>query len=558
MDNIKAIYSDVEGVPAHLEAVQADIVANAGQFRPAEGESSGEGGAQPFAWALRYGVNVLVDNSTSKGAPVILESHPSYHNLMGRIEHEMVMGATNTNFNMIRPGALHRANGGYLVIPARDVLINPYAWEGLKRALHDGEIRIIELGNQLSLLSTATLEPEPIPLNVKVVLVGTSLLYYMLRQYDDDFAKLFKVRAEFASVMDRRPQTEYEYGLFVKSVVEDNRLSPFSRTAVARIIEYSSRLADNQNKLTTRFSTIADLVREAAYWAKKSDDRQIVSAADVQRAIEESIYRSNLVEEQIQELIAEGTLLIDISGEVVGQVNALSVMMLGDYEFGRPNRVSAAAYPGKGGVVDIERQARLGGAVHTKSVLILSGLLGRLYGRGQPLNLTASLTFEQSYDEVEGDSASAAEFIALLSAIAEIPVRQDLAITGSINQHGRIQAIGGVNEKIEGFYTVCRAKELTGSQGVIIPASNLRHLMLRDEVIQAVAEGHFCIWAVATLDEALALMTGREPGQRQPDGTYPPSSFHQMATARLAAFSKALDATGSKSTSENSAKEKID
>jgi predicted ATP-dependent protease len=371
--------------------------------------------------------------------------------------------------------------------------------------------------------------------------VGTPVLYYMLRYYDEDFAKLFKVRAEFASLMKRDPQAEQEYGLFVKSVVMEHNLPPFDRSAVAKIVEYSSRLADDQDRLSTRFGKIADLVREAAYWAKKTDGRQLVTAGDVQRAIQESIYRSNLVEERIQDLIAEGTLMVDVTGQAVGQVNALSVLMLGDYEFGRPNRVTASAYAGKGGVVDIERQAKLGGAVHTKSVLILSGLLGKLYGRTQPLNVSASLTFEQSYDEVEGDSASTAEFAALLSAIAAIPVRQDIAVTGSINQHGALQPIGGANEKIEGFFAVCKARGLTGEQGVILPVGNLRHLMLQDEVIEAVRERRFHLWAVGTLDEALALLTGLEPGVLQADGSFPPGSFHAAVMGKLAAFSKALE-----------------
>jgi lon-related putative ATP-dependent protease len=539
METLKGKYTGLEGVLTHLEAVQADIVEHASQFRPGDGDSPG--GLASAGWALRYSANVLVDNSSCKGAPVIVESHPSYYNLMGRIEHEVVMGATHTDFSMIRPGALHRANGGYLVVSARDVLLNPYAWEGLKRALHDGEVRIIELGNQLSLLSTATLEPESIPLQVKVVLVGTPLLYYMLRYYDEDFAKLFKVRAEFTSLMKRDQQTEQEYGLFVKSVVMDYKLPAFDRSAVAKIVEYSSRLADDQDKLSTRFGKISDLVREAAYWAKKTDGRDLVTASDVQRAVQESVYRSNLVEERIQDLIAEGTLMVDVSGQAVGQVNVLSVMMLGDYEFGRPNRVTASAYAGKGGVVDIDRQAKLGGAVHTKGVLILTGLLGRLYGRTQPLNLSASLTFEQSYEEVEGDSASTAEFAALLSAIADIPLRQDLALTGSINQHGVLQPIGGVNEKIEGFYATCKARGLTGEQGVILPTGNLRHLMLQDEVINAVREHRFHLWVVATLDEALALLTGIDPGVRQPDGSYPPGSFHAAVMGKLMAFSKALE-----------------
>ncbi|HSF82243.1 MAG TPA: ATP-binding protein [Anaerolineales bacterium] len=553
LEAIKSSYTNLPSVLAHLEAIKKDIIDHVDQFRAKESGDASEGLAGMLAkreWIRRYETNLLIDNSSLKGAPVVVESHPSYPNLLGRIEHEVVMGGSRTDFTMIHPGALHRANGGYLVIPARDLLINAYAWEGLKHTLRDGKIRIIELGQQLGLLSTVTLEPEPIPLNLKVVLVGTPMLYYLLRAYDEDFAKLFKVRAEFATTMDRNPDTEHEYGLFVKSVVVDNKLPVFDRTAIARIIEYSSRLAEDQAKLSTRFGKIADLVREAAYWARKVDgnagqveeDRDVlVTATAVQRAIDESIYRSNLIEERIQEMIAEGTLLISVSGEVIGQVNALSVALLGDYAFGRPTRVTAVAFPGKGGVVDIERQAKLGGPIHTKGILILSGLLGGRYGQGRPLSLSASLTFEQSYDEVEGDSASAAEFFALLSAIAEVPLRQDRAITGSINQRGEIQAIGGVNEKIEGYFSTCKALGLTGEQGVIIPAGNVKHLMLSADVLKAVQANQFHVWSIQTIEDGLRLLTDIEAGELQGDGSYPEGTFNHAVVKRLAEFTKLLE-----------------
>ena len=591
MQTLKGKYTGLESVLAHLDTVQADILEHADQFRRNDSSSASNSGGQQAQreWVHRYEVNVLVDNSGLKGGPVILESHPSYTNLLGRIEHEMMMGASHTDFSMIHAGALHRAHGGYLVVPARDILINPYAWEGLKRVLRDGEIRIVELGQQLGLVSTVTLDPEPIPLNVKVVLVGTPILYYLLRAYDEDFAKLFKVRAEFASTMERTQETEHEYSLFVKSVLDDNHLPPFDRMAIARIIEHSARMADDQGKLSTRFGKIADLIREAAYWAaqmgkdasqqnsksanlqlnesasqrvsesnkkakrkktqlqasnqKSSINNQqlIVTDEAVKRAIEESIYRSNLVEERLQELFADGTLMIDLSGRVVGQVNALSVYLLGDYAFGRPSRVTAVAYAGKGGVVDIDRQAKLGGPVHTKGILILGGLLGARYGRKQPLSLTASLTFEQSYDEVEGDSASAAELLALLSAISDIPLRQDRALTGSVNQRGQIQAIGGANEKIEGFYLTCKTRGLTGEQGVIIPLSNVTSLMLRDEVVQAVEAGMFHVWPVHTIEEAIRLLTDTEPGERGADNLFPEGSFNRAVMDRLAEFTKASE-----------------
>jgi lon-related putative ATP-dependent protease len=552
ISEIKAKYEDLEQVVNYLDAVQKDILANVNQFIPSgpEAQKLLESLAANQDWTRRYTVNLLVDNSNTRGAPVILESQPSYQNLLGRIEHEFIMGASRTDFSMIRAGAFHRASGGYLILPARDVLVNTYAWEGLKRVLRDRCIRIIELSNQLGLLSSVTLEPEPIPLDTKVVLVGTPLLYYLLRSYDEDFAKLFKVRAEFATLMERTPETEHEYGLFVKSVVDDNQLPPFDKTAVARIIEYSARLAEDQTKLSTRFGKIADLVCEAAYWAEKNG-RSMIKAESVQRAIDETIYRSNLLDERVQELIDKGTLMIDVEGIKVGQINALSVISLGDYDFGKPSRLTASVSSGKGGVVDIEREAKLGGPIHTKGVLIINGFLNGRYGNKRPLSLSASLTFEQSYEGVEGDSASAAELYALLSAIAEIPIRQNYAITGSVNQRGEIQAIGGVNEKIEGFFATCKAKGLTGDQGVIIPHSNCHNLMLNHEVIQAVAQGKFHIWPIRTIEEGITLLTGHDAGILQEDGSYPPGTFNHAVQTRLEQFSEAQ-----KSNIENVEKEK--
>ncbi|NUM44108.1 MAG: AAA family ATPase [Anaerolineales bacterium] len=555
VDSLREKYTGLDQILAYLNAVQKDIVENVDPFR-ADPNQQGENVASlRETWLKRYTVNVIVDHDGRKGAPVILETQPTYQNLVGRIEHEMVMGATRTDFTMIRPGALHRANGGYLILPIREVLINPYAWEGLKRCLRDGSIRLVELGNQLGLLSTTTLEPEPVPLNVKVILVGTPLLYYLLQQYDEDFPKLFKVRAEFTSQMDRTPATEQEYALFIRSVTLENHLAPFDRTAVARIIEHGARMVENQNKLSTRFGKIADLVREAEYWARKTN-KESVAAEDVQRAIEEGIYRSNLLEERLQEMIVENTLMVDVEGTAVGQINALSVLQLGDYAFGRPSRVTATAQPGRGGALDLERKAELGGPIHTKGVMIINGFLGGRYGHEKPLTLSASLTFEQSYDGVEGDSASAAELFTLLSALTGIPLRQDLAITGSMNQHGLIQPIGGVNEKVEGFYAVCKEKGLTGTQGVVIPASNVRNLMLRAEVVQAVADGKFHLWAIKTVDEGLEIFTGMEAGVRGADGTYPEGSFNQAVVEKLEAFGEAVKEKKNGNSSEESEEKK--
>ena len=555
---LKQEFTDYPQVSSYIDAVQADLITNLSQFHP---QSQGDGEDKPTqadqrSWRQRYEVNLLVDNTAVQGAPVIMENYPTHNNLLGRIEHEIIMGGSHTDFTMIQPGALHRANGGYLILPVRDLLLNPYAWEGLKRALRDRELRLVELANQVGLISTATLEPEPIPLQVKILLIGSPTLYYLLRANDDDFTKLFKVRAEFVTVMGRSPENEHEYGLFIKSVVMENNLLPFDKFAVARIIEHSAQLAGDQNKLTTRFGKISDLARESSYWATKSGD-ELVTALAVEKALKASIYRSNLIEERIQELISQGTLLIDVAGSIIGQINALSVYMLGDYEFGRPTRVTAITYPGKAGVVDIERQAKLGGSVHTKGVMILSGYLNSCYGQNIPISLSASLTFEQSYDEIQGDSASAAELLALLSSIAKIPLRQDRAITGSINQLGQIQAIGGVNEKIEGFFTVCKTNGLTGEQGVIIPRSNQRNLMLNNTVLKAVKDGKFHVWAIDTIDEAIPLLTAIQPGERQADGSYPAGSMNQILLDRLSEFNRILLAAnkGTTKPGENEQKE---
>lgn len=557
LNTIQKKYQENPSVLSHLEAVHKDILENANRFASSEGEEQKPSLPIPIPeadWTTRYAVNLIVDNSATKGAPVVVETHPTYHNLLGRIEHEVFMGASRTDFTLIRAGAFHRANGGYLIIPARDLLISPYAWEGVKRVLRDGCIRILELGSLLGLLSTETLEPEPIPLNVKVILVGTPLLYYLLEINDEDFSKLFKVKAEFTHVMDRTPEAEKEYGLFIKSVVLDNHLPPFDHTAVARIIEHSSRMAEDQHKLSTRFGLIADVAREAAYWANKNHRKRapvIVTAKDVEKAIQESIYRRNLIDERIQEMIAQGTIQIETRGKAIGSANALSVYYLDDISFGKPNRVTAAVSPGRGGVTDIERQADLSGRIHTKGFLILSGFLNSRYASSGPLSISASITFEQSYSEIEGDSASAAELFALLSAIANVPIRQDIAITGAINQQGQVLAVGGVNEKIEGFYQICKALKLSGTQGVIIPKANLRNLMLQNEVLEAISKGRFHIWAIANVDEGLSILSGIQAGQKDRRGRFPQGTFNAMVVEKLEQFSELLKETPPKNTKKN-------
>jgi lon-related putative ATP-dependent protease len=544
MEDLRAQYQGVDTVLHYLDAVQSDVVENADLF--SKGHEK-EAAAQPIPGLppaedhpfTRYEVNVLVDNRGLSGAPVVLESNPTYHNLVGRIEHRSVWGGVSTNFTLIKPGALHRANGGYLIIPAREVLLNAFAWEGLKRSLKDRAVRVEELGTQLSLLSTITLEPEPVPLNIKVVLIGSPLLYYLLYAYDEDFQKLFKVKADFTAEMDRSPEAEQAYALFVGTSARLAGALPFDRGAVARVVEYGSRAAGDQAKLTTRFGEIADVVHEAAHRAAQAG-RSVVAAEDVRAAEDARRFRANLLEERQQEEIARGTLLIQTTGTAVGRVNGLAVLSLGDFAFGHPARITATAGPGQRGVVSIEREVDLSGPIHGKGVLILSGYLLQQYGAATPLSLSASLVFEQSYGLVEGDSASLAELCALLSTLAGRPLRQDLAVTGSVDQYGHVQSVGGVSEKVEGFFDACRRRGLTGSQGVLIPAGNRANLMLRDEVVAATQAGQFGVWVVATVDEALELLTGRPAGIVGRRGRYPQGSLHRAAADRLAAFARTL------------------
>jgi lon-related putative ATP-dependent protease len=489
------------------------------------------------SFVRRYQVNVIVDHSGATGAPVIYEDHPTAQNLVGRIEHMAQMGALITDFNLIKAGALHRANGGYLILEARKVLLQPFAWEELKRALSSEEIRVEVLGQTLSLISTVSLEPEPIPLDVKVVLLGERLLYYTLSQLDPDFAELFKVAADFEDQMDRTSENHLLYARMIATMVRQEGLRPFDRQAVARVIEQSARIAGDAERLSTHVQSIADLLREADYWAGEAQ-RGVVSAADVQRAIDAQIYRSDRVRERLQEEIQRGTILIDSQGAKVGQVNGLSVITLGQFAFGRPSRITARVRLGRGEVVDIEREVALGGPIHSKGVLILSSYLGARYAMDRPLSLSASLVFEQSYSGVEGDSASSAELYALLSALADLPIKQGLAVTGSVNQYGQVQAIGGVNEKIEGFFDVCRAQGLTGEQGVLIPASNVKHLMLRPDVVAAVAAGQFRVYAVETIDQGIEVLTGVPAGERDAQGEFPAGSVNQRVEARLIALSE--------------------
>jgi lon-related putative ATP-dependent protease len=484
-----------------------------------------------------YQVNLIVDNSEQKTAPLIYEDHPNYANLLGRVDYHVQMGALLTDFTMIKPGALHRANGGYLILDARKLLMQPYAWECLKRILLSGEIRIESLERSLSLVSASGLEPEPIPLQVKIVLFGERILYYLLSLYDPEFQDLFKVAADFDDDVTRSDEALPEYARYLATLARYDKLRPLTKGAVCRVIEYSSRLAGDAEKLSTHLRSISDLLKESDYWAE-SNSHDSILVSDVQQAIDHKIYRLDRVRERLYEHFQRGTVLIDTGGKVSGQVNGLSVLQLGDFAFGQPSRITATTRMGEGKVVDIERETELGGAIHSKGVMILSHFIASRYARNKPFSMTASLAFEQSYGQVEGDSASLAELCAILSSLGQVPLRQDLAITGSINQLGQVQPIGGVNEKIEGFFDICKARELSGTQGVIIPASNVKHLMLRWDVVHAAQAGQFNIYAVETVDEALELLTDLPAGERDAEDRYPESSVNGKVEAQLVKFSE--------------------
>lgn len=534
-------YADLQEVLAYLDGVKREMIARLDDFR-------GESEQQPAMLAAlggqhpsfeRFGVNVFVDNSSNGGAPVVAEGNPTYYNLLGRIQYRATLGAMVTDFQEIKPGAVHRGSGGFLVLDVLDVLRHPFAWDGLKRALRSSEARIENLAEEFAGMPSATLRPEPIPVSVKVVLIGTPAVYRLLQELDDDFRELFKVKAEFSPELEWNRRHHLNYAAFVSRWVRENDLLHFDRGAVARLIEHGARLRESKHRLSARMMDISDVVSEASYWARRHG-RPVVGADDVERAIAKRDYRSNLLEERIRELIDDGTLVIDTKGTRVGQLNGLAVLDIGDHAFGRPTRVSARVSIGRGSIASIEREIELSGPIHSKGFLILSGYLAATYAQEAPLALSASVTFEQSYDEIEGDSASAAELVALLSALAEAPLDQGIAMTGSVDQHGRIQAVGGVNHKIEGFFSTCKARGLTGTQGVIIPATNVRNLMLGREVVDAVAQGRFHVWSVRTVDEALGLLTGKTPGRRRRDGSYPPGTVHGRVQERLAAYGERM------------------
>jgi lon-related putative ATP-dependent protease len=540
---LHASFSDVPEAAGYLEAAGHDMVRNVGLFL-ATGEEENALVRRPIDSAQdprfrRYLVNVMAPNgdSATAGAPVIEENNPTYGNVVGRIEHVAQMGTMVTDFLLIKPGALHKANGGYLLVDARRLLLSPFAWEALKRAVKAREIRIEQPSEVSGLVSTQTLDPEPIPLNVKVVLFGDRELYYLLAAHDPDFPRFFKVQADFDDTIARSSQNDNAYARLIASVVKEHGLKPLDTTAVARVIDEGARLADDREKLSIELGRISDIVREADYWSSQAK-RKITTREDVARAIEEQIQRADRLRDRAQETIARGIVLVDTEGAEVGRINGLSVLQLGAFAFGRPSRITARVRVGSGRVMDIEREAKLGGPLHSKGVMILWGLLAGRYALDVPLALAATLVFEQSYGGVDGDSASSAELYALLSALSEVPIKQSLAVTGSVNQQGEVQAIGGVNEKIEGFFDICRARGLTGEQGVLIPKSNVQHLMLREDVVEAVKNGKFSIYAVGSIDDGIEILTGVKAGERAVDGRFAAGTVNCMVEDKLRSFAE--------------------
>jgi len=539
--NLQDKYSKINRIQTYLKNIQNDILQNLEDFIDSE-----EDDKSPFPWLkkggkegllLKYQVNVLVDNSECKGAPVIFEFNPTYHNLVGRIEYVNELGAVTTDYTKIKPGALHKANGGYLVLQAKDVLTNPFAWEGLKRVLKTQELTIEDIREQYGAVSIASLKPEPTKIDVKIIILGNPYLYQLLYSQDEDFRKFFKIKADFDSDMDLNYDSMSKMAAFISSHCLQEKLKHFDRTGIAKVIEYSTRLAGHQNKLTTRFNELVEILYEADVYAA-IDNSQYVTSEHVERAFREKKYRSNRYEEKIQEMFEQGKLLITLEGDIIGQINGLAVVNIGDYAFGKPNRITAATYMGRSGVINIEREIDLSGSIHDKGLLILIGYLGEKFAQDRPLALSASLCFEQLYGGIDGDSASSTELYVLLSSLAEVPIKQGIAVTGSVNQKGEIQPVGGITEKIEGFYAICNLKGLTGDQGVIIPEQNISDLMLNSEVIEAVENGKFHIYAVQNIDEGIEILSGVPAGKKDKQGNYAKGTIYYLVEQKLKKYSK--------------------
>lgn len=548
---IKKRYTDLADILSYLDAVEEDIIEHVKEFRSNQEIPilfGGQGSSRSNVLE-RYKVNLIVDHSEHHSAPIVYQDLPSHSNLIGCTEYQSYMGTLVTDYTLIKAGDLHRANGGYLILDARRLLIHPYSWEALKRALRSGEIRIESMERSLGLISTVSLEPEPIPLDVKVVLIGDRFLYYLLQYYDPEFSDLFKVAADFEDSCHRNNESCADLARFIGSMINEQKLKPINRDGVSRVIEYSARLAGDSEKLSIQLQDISDLLSEANYWANE-DNVDTISDKQVQIAIDHKIYRSDRVREHIYEAIDRGFLKIDTDGKRIGQVNGLSVLDLGDFSFGQPSRITATSRLGNGEVIDIERETEMGGNIHSKGVLILSRFLASRYATNFPLSLSASLVFEQSYGMVDGDSASLAELCALLSTLADTPIQQSYAVTGSVNQLGEVQAIGGINQKIEGFFDVCKLRGLTGKQGVLMPAANIKHLMLRQDVVDAVTNNQFHVYAINNVDEAIERLTGVTAGARGKNGKFPDRSLNARVEQHMIELARLRQRFGKKTSSK--------
>jgi len=538
VERLREKYGDSAAVTEYLKDVENDVLDSLQQFiRRSQGGEQQEQLPFQMPWMRedpykKYEVNVVIDNSETKGAPVVMETNPNYPNLLGKTEKEAQFGALTTDFSMIRAGSIHKANGGYLIVPVEELLQNPFSYDGLKRDLRDGNMTIAEPEERYGFLSVKTLKPQPIPLTTKVILIGSPYLYQMMFELDPDFRELFKIKAEFDTVMDRTESKVMQYAAWVCALCEKEKLKHLDGTGIGKLVEFSSRIVEDQYKLSTQFAYVADVIREANFYATQ-DNSDFITGGHIKKAIEEKVYRSKLIQEKIQEMIKRGFFLIDTVQEKVGQVNGLSVMGMGDFAFGNPSRVTASIGVGREGVIDIEREAKMGGPIHTKGVLILSGYLNDKYIRDKPLSLSARLVFEQNYEGVEGDSASSTELYSILSALSGRPIKQNIAVTGSVNQKGEVQAIGGVNEKIEGFFEVCKLQGLTGQQGVMIPESNVQNLMLKEEVLEAVKAGKFNIYSVKTIDEGIEFLTRTKAGELQANGTFEEGTINYLVNKQL-------------------------
>ncbi len=539
LEKIRSEFRDSRNIMVHLDAVEQDIIENVNFFMPAEEAGSAEENIFliPQKSKLdRYQINPLTDHGSAKGAPVIFETNPTYHNVMGRIEKRAHMGTVTTDFTMVQAGSLLEANGGFLIMDVESVLKNPYIWEALKRALQNKSIQIEDIAEE-SGFGTVSLRPEAIPLKVKVILLGSYDAFEILQNYDPRFNKAFKVRADFDCEVEKNPDTVQQYARFIARVCREENLLDFTPRGVATIVEYGEKYVSDKDKLSIRFGPLLGVLKEADYWARKNNARYVTDKYVV-KAFHEYRFRYNLYEEKIHDSYRDATIMIDVAGDVVGQVNALAVYQIGEFSFGRPVRITAETFMGKEGVINVEREAKLSGSTHDKGVLILSGYLGRTFAQSYPLSLSISITFEQSYGGIDGDSASSTELYAILSSLADIPIKQGIAVTGSVNQKGQIQAIGGVNHKIEGFFEVCKTKGLNGQQGVMIPRANQKNLMLSKEVIQAVKKRKFHVYQVATIEEGIEILTGTPAGQADPDGSFPKGSVYGAAQQKLKQYVK--------------------